>query len=143
MEVLIRAQLASTPGATINSPSITGSGTLSIAGTNATFTYNDFTLEINLTAEGINVPTPTAVNGAFEANLYLQATSEFCLDVYSGEGSAVETDPISGGFNIDLGPSGGFADQKHRISYQCAPGKLNMQGILNGNTAWGPYAFRS
>jgi hypothetical protein len=63
------------------------------------------------------VPSTTVVNGAFEASLYLQATSEFCLDVYSGEGSTIERDPISGGFNIDMGPGGGFIDQKYRISY--------------------------
>jgi len=126
MEALVRAQLASTPGATINSLYTTGSGTLSIAGTNATFTYNDFTLHIDLTAEGINMPTTTIANGAFKVNLYLQVTSEFYLDVYSGEGSVIETDAISDGFNINLGQGGGFADQKYRISYQCAPGKLNI-----------------
>lgn len=75
MEALIRAQLVSNPGATINP--------LSIAGTNGTFTYNDFTLDIDLTAKDIDVPTTTVVDGAFKANLYQQATSEFCLNVYS------------------------------------------------------------
>jgi hypothetical protein len=143
MEALIRARLATIPSATINSLSLTGTGTLSIADTNATFTYIDFTVAVDVTAQGIDVPTTTTVNGAFEANLYLQAPAEFCLDVYAGASSAVETDPISGGFTFDLGPGGGFVEQQYRISYQCAPGKLSMQGTLNGNAAWGPYAFTS
>ena len=140
---LMRQRLASDPRTTINSLSVSGSGTLMVSGQNATFTYTDFTVDLDISAEGFDVPTHTVVNGAFDANLYLQAADLFCLDVYAGQGSAVETDPITGGFTFDLGPDGGFVDQKYRIGYTCTPGMLSMQGTYDGKVAWGPYAFTS
>jgi hypothetical protein len=58
---------------------------------------------VDATAEGIEVPTETVVNGAFEANICMPVTTGFCLDMYSGEGSAVETDPGYGRIQCGLG----------------------------------------
>jgi hypothetical protein len=126
----MEAQLAKEPDVTVNSLSLPGSGTLVVDGTNATFTYADLEIDLDITAEGIDVPTKTVVNGVFDANLYMQSggggSGDFCLNVCSGEGSAVETDPITGGFTIDLGPGGGFVEEQLSIQYTCGGGTLTV-----------------
>jgi hypothetical protein len=147
IQSLMEAQLAKLTDVTVNSLSLSGSGTLAVEGSNATFSYTNLEIDLDITAEGIDVPTKTVVNGDFEANLYTQSggagSGDFCLDVYTGEGSAVETDPITGGVTFDLGPGGGFVEEQLSIHYTCTAGTLTMQGYLNGNTAWGPYVYTS
>jgi hypothetical protein len=66
-----------------------------------------------------------------------------CLDVYSGEGSAVDNDSITGGFTLDLGPGGGFVPTDYALKCTCFPGSLIRQGYLNGVIEWGPYLYTS
>ena len=102
-------------------------------------------MDLDISVIGIDVPTKTVVNGAMEADLYIQSggsgSGAFCMDVYSGDGSVVETDPITGGFTIDIGAD--WIAATVSIQYNCAPGLLTMQGSMNGNSAWGPYAYTS
>jgi hypothetical protein len=65
----------------------------------------------------------------------------FCIDVYSGDSSAVETDPSTGGLSLDLGAD--WVPAQVSIQYTCAPGSLSMQGALDGNVTWGPYGYAS
>jgi hypothetical protein len=145
IEDLMKQKLTTLSDVTINSLSLSGSGTLVVEGTNATFTYTDLIIDLDITSEGIDVSTNTVVNGDFEANLYMQqggsGTGDFCLDVYSGEGTADITTSITGEISLDLGPGGGFVEEQLSIQYTCTPGQLTMQGYLDGNTAWGPYVY--
>lgn len=146
LESLMKSKLA-IPGTTINSISLSGSGQLTIDGTNAAFVYSDFEVDIDITADGIDIPTSTVINGDFAAYLYMQSggsgSGTFCLVEYQGEGSADETDPITGGFSIDLGPGGGFVTSEMIMSYTCDSNSLQMEGTLNGQLAIGPYAYGS
>jgi len=143
--LMLQHLATSDPSATINSLLLSGSGTLQIQNTNATYKYTNLVVDLDISVEGIDVPTNTVVNGAMEADLYIQSggsgSGAFCMDVYSGDGSVVETDPITGGFTIDIGAD--WITATVSIQYNCAPGLLTMQGSMNGNSAWGPYAYTS
>jgi hypothetical protein len=141
LEALMRSKL-NIPAVTINSLSISGTGQFTITNTNATFTYTNYEVDVDISTAGLDVPTKTVINGAFEANFYIQNTGVFCLDVYAGQGSAAETDPFTGGFNFDLGPNGGFVEANYRIDYTCSAGSLTMQMTM-GTQSWGPYVYSS
>ncbi|KAN0110675.1 hypothetical protein V8E51_007062 [Hyaloscypha variabilis] len=100
-----------------------------------------------MTVEGIDVPTNTVVDSAMEANLYVQSGGDgsgaFCLDVYEGDGTVVETDPITGGFTLDLGAD--WVPATENIQYTCTSGSLTMQGSSSvaGDLGWGPYVYTS
>ena len=135
------------PDATVDSLFLYGSGTLEIHQTNAAYQYTDFEVDFNMTVEGIDVPTNTVVNGAMEANLYVQSggsgSGAFCMDVYEGDGTVVETDLITGGFTLDLGAD--WIPATLSIQYTCASGLLTMQGSssADGSLGWGPYVYTS
>ncbi|KAH6889417.1 hypothetical protein B0T10DRAFT_52100 [Thelonectria olida] len=142
METYIRSKLNEVSSVNIKSLSISGSGILSIDGTNATFSYSNFEIDLDIEAAGLDIPTKTVLNGEFDSNLYLQDSNIFCLDVYAGQGTAVETDDLTGGFSFDLGPDGGFVEDSYRIDYECSAGSLTMQMSM-GSQSWGPYVYSS
>jgi hypothetical protein len=146
MEKLLNDKFA-TQGATINSITLSGSGQLTIDGNKAAASYSNFAVNIDLTIEGIEVPTSTTLNGNFDAYLYTlsggNGSGDFCLSVYDGEGTAVETDPITGGFSFNLTPEGGFIDEHYDIKYTCSAGSLTIEGFLNGASEFGPYVYNS
>lgn len=145
IEELMRAKLGDLgAGAVISNLGVTGSGLFTIAGTNASFTYENYGIDMTITFPDLewSLPTHTVINGAFDSNFYVQATGVFCLDVYAGQGRAVETDSVTGGFSFDLGPQGGFVEQGYRINYVCQPGSLTMQ-MNSGDKSWGPYVYSS
>jgi hypothetical protein len=142
-DLVSQSLLEKDPSATINSLSITGTGSLGIMGNTASFQYEDFVISLDITADGLEIPTVTTINGEFTAKLYLQSSDTFCLDVTSGSGSAVETDPLSGGFTMDLAPDGGFIEQQYVFQYTCSPGRLVMGGFYNGVQVVGPYVYKS
>jgi hypothetical protein len=130
----------SLPDITIINPVVLGSGHFAITGTNATFTYTNFEIDMVIQVAGIDFPTKTVVNGAFEANFYIQQPGQFCLDVYWGEGSAVQTNLLVGGYSVDLGPGDGFVPPSYRVGYTCSADSLIMS-MDDGTQTWGPYVY--
>ncbi|KAF2094164.1 hypothetical protein NA57DRAFT_80580 [Rhizodiscina lignyota] len=88
VEAYLKQQLGKEPDVTINGLSVSGTGSIDIAGQNATFTYDGFKLDIDVGADGFDVPTSTVVNGKFEASIFTTAggsgKGDFCLVVYAG-----------------------------------------------------------
>jgi hypothetical protein len=104
-------------------------------------------VDIDLTVIGIDLPTATVINGDFKSSLYVQSggngAGTFCLVVYEGEGTATETDSLTGGFSLHLGPQGGFITSEMVMTYTCDTESLTMTGTLNGVTAAGPWVYSS
>ena len=147
MKALLEKALQDHQDTQVNSIDLSGSGTIKFDTSKATFTYDNLDIDLDITAEGIDLPTTTTVNGQFDATIFIKnggsGSGDVCLVVYNGEGSAVETDPLTGGFTQDLGPDGGFVAQNWDVKYTCTADKLTLQGYAKGVSVWGPYVYTS
>ena len=120
-------------------------GTFSITGTNASFTYTNLTIDLDITVDEIDEPTDTVVNGQLKANSYMMqggaGSGDFCLTDNAGEGTAVETDLVTGGLTINPGPGAGLMEQNYDIKYTCDATTLVIQERSNGSSVWGTYLY--
>jgi hypothetical protein len=142
MKTLMEEKLRNQPASTLTS--LSGSGTLTINGTEADFVYNNMQIDITIKDVG---PVTTVVNGNFQASIFIQSggtgSGNLCLAAARGEGTAVISNPLTGETSIDLGTPDGWISPDWEIQYTCSDGKLSMQGFANGVGAWGPYAYTS
>lgn len=148
MKALMENQAAAKHETQVNSIELSDSGTLNIDANGATFTYNHLELDVDETVEGIELPTSTVINGHLNAKIFVtrggNGSGDVCLVAYAGDGSVVETDPLTGGFRLDLGADGEFVNQNYDVKYTCIAERLTLERYnANGVSVWGPYVYTS
>lgn len=63
---------------------------------------------MDITFEGNDYQSDALADGNFEADLYMQGSDVFCLDVHGGEGEVAETVTGLTSFSVEL--DGGWVD---------------------------------
>jgi hypothetical protein len=123
---------------------VSGSGTLKFTSTTAEFAYDNLDISFHVEIDDTDTPITEIINGKFDANVFTtKKNSDICLIMTSGEGTVDETDPLTGGFEIDLTPTDGWVSSEYDIQYTCDASTLYMAGFYKGSVAWGPWVYMS
>ncbi|KAJ3543164.1 hypothetical protein NM208_g3722 [Fusarium decemcellulare] len=148
---LMKKRLSELPEITINNVQVSGAGGLSFDKSKASFTYTHLVTNIDISAEGLNLPVSVDITGKASGRFFIKSggkgSGKACLAFTSGAGTATAQLPFIGEQVFDLAPGGGYLYDMD-VDYTCSGGKMTImsagsQDFTGGAPGWGPFSYNA